>query len=283
MQRLHQEDPSGFLLENGEKIRHIKLPGKIGDGLDCIPSEYSRIYVDGLLDPVRLSQEVLDSLRIKMGQYNYAGQIDQEPVPREGGLFSPEKFKIVRTLPDRIIKVVRSWDKAGTEGGGCNTAGVKMAELANHQYIVLDSIHGQWRAEKREAIILQTAELDGKGTKVVIEQEGGSGGKESAEATVRNLRGFTVEVDHPVGHKEMRAEPFATQVNIGNVYLLEGAWNKEYVEELRLFPRGKFKDQVDASSQAFSSLAKKGRIDYVKMMNQSEKSPDDFLNGIRLP
>lgn len=289
MQRLNENDPCGFLLaedENAGKLRHICLPGELSENVK--PEEYKSIYTDGLLDPVRLSKDVLDTLKIKLGIYNYAGQIEQTPVPMTGGLFLAEKIQIVKTLPERIVRVFRSWDKAGTDGGGCYSAGVKIAELANGTYIVLDSISGQWRAEKREEIILQTAELDGKSVKIVIEQEPGSGGKESAEATVKNLRGFSVYVDRPSGDKALRAEPFATQVNIGNVYLLEGAWNKTYIDELKMFPRGKYKDQVDASSQGFAQLAGKGKLDYKKLMssaasNYIRNNTPKSINGIIIP
>lgn len=291
MQRLHEDDPSGFLLkEDGGagKIRHIKLPGKIDNAVHCLPKEAESIYnPEGYLEPIRLGRDVLDALRVKMGPYNYAGQIDQEPIPQSGGLFSVEKLKITKVLPDRIVETVRSWDKAGTEGGGCNTAGVKMAKLGNGDFIVLDSVFGQWRADKREAMIRQIAEIDGRSVRVVIEQEGGSGGKESAEATVRNLTGFIVKVDRPTGNKAFRAEPFSTQVNIGNVYLLEGPWNQQYIDELKSFPRGRFKDQVDASSQAFAALVGKGRIDYQRMMQKSSviavSKQNSQINGIVLP
>lgn len=284
MQRLHEEDPTGFLLSHeGQNIRHICLPGKIDSVLRPKPESYSAIYEDNLLDPVRLSQPVLDSLWVRMGAYNYAGQIEQSPTPRSGGLFSPEKLKVTSVLPQKLVRVVRSWDKAGTEGGGCNTAGVKMGLLENGEIIVLDSVFGQWRAEKREQVILQNAKLDGKDVRVVIEQEAGSGGKESAEATVRNLRGFSVIVDRPKGDKSTRAEPFATQVNIGNVYLLEGPWNKAYIDELGVFPRGRFKDQVDASSQAFNALVNSSRIDYRRMMAPDDASKPKMVNNILLP
>lgn len=289
MQRLNENDPCGFLLsEQGktERFRHVCLPGKISENVK--PEEYRDIYTDDLLDPIRLNQDVLDTLKVNLGIYNYAGQIEQVPVPMTGGLFLEEKLQIVKSLPDRIVRVVRSWDKAGTEGGGCNSAGIKMAELANGTYIVLDSIFGQWRAERREEIIKQTAELDGRSVKVIIEQEPGSGGKESAESTVKNLRGFSVTVDRPVGDKVMRAEPFATQANIGNVFLLEGAWNKQYKDEIKMFPRGKYKDQVDASSQAFAHLAGKGKIDYRKLMSSAankyaQENKPRTVNGIILP
>jgi predicted phage terminase large subunit-like protein len=92
---------------------------------------------------------------------------------------------------------------------------------------------------------------------VWLEQEPGSGGKDSADASIRNLAGFAVYAERPTGDKAFRADPFSVQVNNGNVQMLRGDWNREYVEELRFFPNGKYKDQVDASSGAFIHLVSK--------------------------
>jgi predicted phage terminase large subunit-like protein len=85
-------------------------------------------------------------------------------------------------------------------------------------------------------------------------QEPGSGGKESAENTIRNLRGFKVFADKVTGSKEVRAEPFAAQVQGGNVSMVAGTWQADYLDEMISFPNGKHRDQVDASSGAFNRL-----------------------------
>jgi predicted phage terminase large subunit-like protein len=88
----------------------------------------------------------------------------------------------------------------------------------------------------------------------VIEQEPGSGGKESAEATIRNLAGFTVIADKVTGSKEVRAEPFAAQVQGGNVSLVAGRWVNNFLDEAEAWPRGRTLDQIDAAAMAFAHL-----------------------------
>jgi predicted phage terminase large subunit-like protein len=153
---------------------------------------------------------------------------------------------------------VRYWDKAGTEGGGAYTAGVLLAKDRHNYVYVADVVRGQWGAPAREAVIRTTAEADRAryGTvRVVVEQEPGSGGKESAEATIRNLSGFAVEADRPTGDKSLRLEPFAAQAAAGNVRLVAGPWVGDYLAELTAFPSGKYRDQADATSGAFNRLA----------------------------
>jgi predicted phage terminase large subunit-like protein len=101
--------------------------------------------------------------------------------------------------------------------------------------------------------------MDGINVMVGIEQEPGSGGKESAQNTARNLAGFISEIVRPSGDKVTRAMPFSAQVNVNNVYLARGEWNNAYMNELTLFPNSKYKDQVDASSGAFTLLTNSGQ------------------------
>ena len=194
-----------------------------------------------------------------MGDYAFAMQYMQEIVPKGGSFFDVSKLLIVNNLDEKeVIRKVRYWDKAGTHQAGCYTVGVKMAMLKNRTYAVLDVVRGQWEASEREKIIRQVAELDGQQVTVFIEQEPGSGGKESAESTIRNLAGFRCIADRPTGDKISRADTLAVQLNAGNVSMLRAEWNNEFKREFEFFPYGKFKDQVDATSGAFNMLVKMG-------------------------
>lgn len=174
----------------------------------------------------------------------------------EDGLIDTSGFKIVGASP-RLAARVRYWDKAGTPGDGAFSCGVLIAKSADGLYYVEDVVRGQWSALQREQKILQTAELDRARGRVVIwtEQEPGSGGKESAEATVRNLAGFEIHAERVTGDKVTRAMPYATQVEAGNVYIVRGEWNKAFIDENAAFPGGTFKDQVDAAAGAFNKVA----------------------------
>jgi predicted phage terminase large subunit-like protein len=260
MQRLSQNDPSGHWLDKQkENIKHICLPGEIRNYEKFLkPVELKKFYDNDLLDKNRLSWKVLKDLETDLGQYGYAGQIGQNPTPPGGGMFKVDRFSIVNTIDrSKIVKTVRYWDKAGTQGGGAYTVGVKMSLLIDGKWIVEDVRRGQWSSELREQIIRDTAVADGIGVVIWVEQEPGSGGKESAENTIRNLSGFSTYAEKPTGDKTSRADPFSVQVNNGSVLLLYGIWNKNYIDELRFFPFSTFKDQTDASSGAFGRLVPK--------------------------
>jgi predicted phage terminase large subunit-like protein len=183
-------------------------------------------------------------------------------------MFKVDRFVMVDRMPPdvSVIKTVRYWDKAGTDPTKeknqepAYTVGVKMSLLANGKYLVSDVVRGRWSAEDREDIILATAQADGKDVEVWTEQEPGSGGKESAEFTVRNLAGFSIRAERPVGNKVARADTFSVQVNRYNVMLLKGEWNQEFKGEFGFFPNSKFKDQVDAGAGAFGKLAVRKQV-----------------------
>lgn len=261
MQRLHQDDPSGHWLDKeGEKVKvkHICLPGEINQFRSKVhPPELISYYKEGLMDPVRLPWSALDELKVKMGDFVYAGQVGQNPVPPGGAMFKVDRFTPVASLPSDVHRMctIRYWDKAGTAGAGAYTAGVKMIALYNGKFIVEDCRRGRWSSEERESVIRDTAVADGSDVIIWIEQEPGSGGKESAEATIRNLAGFVVYAERPTGDKTVRAQSYSVQVNNGNIQILNGDWNKSFVEEHRFFPYGTYKDQVDAAAGAFNKLA----------------------------
>lgn len=261
MQRLHQNDPTGHLLKKTDKkIRHISLPGEIRNYRAQVhPKELIKYYKNDLLDPIRMGWDVLKETEADLGQYGYAGQIGQKPTPPGGGMFKCDHLQLKHSVPAEVhfVKTVRYWDKAGSDGKGAFTAGIKIARLINNTYLIMDVKRGQWATEQRENIIRQTAEADGRGVEIGIEQEPGSGGLESADATIRNLAGFSCFKDCPTGNKPFRADPFSVQVNNGNVSMMVADWNHKYVDELSNFPFSTYADQVDASSGGFHRLVKK--------------------------
>lgn len=275
MQRLHQDDCSASMIEMIKKTQRIEIDdGNIDAPLKlkhiCLPAEKSKdirpkylrkYYKDSLMDVKRLSNSVLNEFRAK-GDYFYASQFMQNPIPEGGGMFKTDR--IVIDIPDmtKMVQIVRFWDKAGTAGGGAFTAGIKLGVDVKKRFWILDVQRGQWSSEVRENNIKQTAEMDGKKVEVGIEQEPGSGGKESAEMTVKNLAGWIVRVDKPSGSgssKQLRAAPFSVQVNMGNVSMVRGDWNAALISELRFWPNSKYKDQGDGCSGAFNMLTSKKR------------------------
>ena len=200
MQRLSQLDPTGHLLsKDKENIKHICIPGEIRQYKEYLkPPELEKYYVDDLMDVNRMPWKVLKDLEADLGQYGYAGQIGQNPVPPGGGMFKVERFSVITEMPSRahIVKTVRYWDKAGTQDGGAYTAGLKMSLLQSGKWVVEDIKRGRWGTDERENIIRYTAEADGKHVIVWIEQEPGPVYEEEliqmADGTQKKLKNIEV-------------------------------------------------------------------------------------------
>jgi predicted phage terminase large subunit-like protein len=121
-------------------------------------------------------------------------------------------------------------------------------------FYVEDLVHGRWTPAARDAVILQTAQLDGRGVEIVIEQEPGSGGLAQVTALIALLAGFKVTGKRSTGDKITRAGPFASQCEAGNVKLVEGPWVKTFIDEICAFPEGAHDDITDSASGAFLVL-----------------------------
>lgn len=265
MQRLHQIDPTGYWLEwkKDRRVKHICLPAEIDKGT-VSPPRCKNFYVKGLLDPHRLGKNDIKVLRDSLGNFGSAAQLDQTPIAAGGNMFevenllTKENWVRAKDLPP-MIKVVRFWDNAATDGSGDETAGPKLGIDANEKLWILDLKVGQWGSAKREAIKLQTAEEDGRFVEIGQEIEGGSSGKDSYRATSRMLAGYKIRGYRAVGSKEIRADTFSRQVNDGNVGMVKAAWNAKLVTQLQYFPAGAHDDIVDGLSGAFTMIFRRRR------------------------
>lgn len=210
------------------------------------------------MNPERFDAGELKAKETEMGILPFLALYQQRPSAPGGDMFRREWLEIVAGLPGGEVAAVRYWDKAGTAGGsGAYSVGVLMVRVDGTFYVD-HVIMGRWGSAEREQIIRQTAASDfarfGYDVETVVEQEPGSGGKESAENTIRSLAGYRAAADRVTGDKVLRAEPFAAQASVGRVKLVAGEWNRDYLDILTAFPGGAIKDAVDASSGAFARL-----------------------------
>lgn len=246
MQRLHEEDLSGWLLGggNGEAWEHLCLSAIREDGTALWPEKH---------DIATLQQME------KAAPYMFAGQYRQRPAPPDGGLFKPDGIEIIKALPSAGIRWLRGWDLASTAADGDYTVGAKVGVHEDGRVFVGHIVRGQYGAHERDNIMLQTAQADGRSVKISIPQDPGQAGKSQVLYLTRKLAGFSVSSSPESGDKITRAEPFAAQVNAGNVVLIDdGTWDVQaLLGEMRLFPNGRHDDQIDALSRAFNELLMK--------------------------
>lgn len=267
MQRLHEADVSGTILNLKLPYVHLCLP------MEYDPARHCRTYVNGelffedprsidgeLLFPERFPRKALARLRLVKGEYAYAGQFQQAPAPREGGMFKVERIVLCDTVPAGAERC-RGWDIAGsTRKTSPYTVGFLMAE---HEGVIYFEDVKRERAEIYEAeqLIVGTARDDGLSVVQDIPQDPGSAGKSQKSHLSRKLHGLDFHFSPETGKKEDRAIPLASQVNAGNCRMVRGKWNAELMAEMRTFPGSMYKDQVDAGSRAYARIAKTANYD----------------------
>jgi predicted phage terminase large subunit-like protein len=183
----------------------------------------------------------------------WAALYQQRPTPLDGDLFKPDLIQIVDAIPANVTRWVRAWDLASSINGDW-TVGVKMGILNDGRFVIGDIVRFRGLPHEVEASIRNTAARDGKSVRISIPQDPGQAGKAQVAAFGRLLNGYRLTTSPETGDKITRAEPYAAQVNVGNVLMLRAGWNDPYISELRVFPNGTYDDQIDSSSRAFAEV-----------------------------
>ena len=277
MTRWHVDDVLGRMLERfGDELRVLRYSAlaettswrwrkvlTVGEDGRCRFGWKEQLVRKGdPLFPEHKPLPFLNERRELLPQASWEALYQQHPIIVGGGQLPIEKL---RTLPyfdrSKVGASVRYWDKACTDNSedAAYTAGVLMHRMTDGTFVIAHIARGRWSVLERERCIKMLAEYDSKicaSYCVWIEQEPGSGGKESAENTIRNLPGHRVHADKVTGSKKARAEPFVAQVQGGNVFLVAGDWVQPFVDECEVWPSGKYNDQVDAAAGAFNKLTK---------------------------
>lgn len=264
MQRLHVEDLAGKLSrgDSGEHYDVISIPALHGGQRDEDELIKDILYPKGsfrdgnefALWPAKHSKEKLLSME-KANTYVFAGQYRQRPAPLSGGFFKPDLMPILEVAPLGIRRHTRGWDFAASEMKGDWTAGVLVAMQTNGRPIILDVKRDQAGPDKVVALLKTTANNDkASRTEQSIPQDPGQAGVAQVSSLGKHLAGCKFHSSTESGDKSTRAAEIASQINVGNVDLLAGSWNKEFIEELKLYPNGSYDDQVDGLSRAYNRM-----------------------------
>jgi predicted phage terminase large subunit-like protein len=241
------------------------------------PSE-DRLFIPAKLkDNPFLDQTQYQKALEKLDDVTKAQLLDGDwDVRAEGALMQREWFEIVEYVPQpregtlgaTMMPAIRAWDIAASEKSAKKrdpdyTVGVLMRRSGDIVYIH-DVIRKQIGPGDIVPLIVSTADIDGKRIRIEIERQPGGAGKILAQNIVTRLRGYMANSDLATGDKVTRAMPFISQAKVGNVKLLKGRWNKEFLNEMVAFPTGSHDDQIDAVSTGFSKLTTWGPLPNIR-------------------
>lgn len=235
-----------FLVEGKEHGR-IFIPSKLTDNPGIDPDSYRAVLAE--LDPI-------ERKRLEFGDW-WATTL--------GSMFDRTSFITLEPneMPSfsKNASLVRFWDLAATEPTPSNpdpdwTVGC-LAAFENGIFYIIDIRRIRAKGDKIESFIRQTAIEDGPEIPIRMEQEPGSAGKNLLDQYARYvLQGYDFTGQRATGDKQTRAKPLSAAVANGNVRLLEGAWNTDFIDEMSAFPEANVHDdQVDAAVHAFNHCA----------------------------
>jgi predicted phage terminase large subunit-like protein len=257
MQRLHEADLTGVLLSRNLGFTHLMIPMEFEPERRCetaIGWKDPRTEAGELMDPVRMPRDAVERLK-SVSSYAWAGQYQQRPSPREGGLFRRGWFEIVGA-PPVVAQRARAWDLAASTGTSADwTVGVRMARDHAGLFYVEHVERFRGTPAEVERAILNCAATDPPGTAIRLPQDPGQAGKAQAQTLVGKLAGYDVKATPVTGSRGGGAPPAASQAEAGNVKLVSALWNEAFLEELCSFPAATHDDQVDAFADALNALA----------------------------
>lgn len=268
MQRLHENDLTGYLLAKEQGYEHLCIPMRHEPShphktKTSITFTDPRTYDGEVLFPDMMDDTILGHYENDMGSYSVAGQLQQRPAPRDSGMFKREWFEIVDKVPDKIRHKVRHWDLAASEKRTGNdpdwTVGLKLVLDDKGVFYIVDIVRFRESAQYVEESIKSSAEQDGKSTIISLPIDPGQAGVMQSQYLVKQLAGFyanKVVSQRESGSKITRANPVEAQAEAGNIKLVRAHWNDSFLNEVEVFPNGRYDDQVDSLSGAFGVLVK---------------------------
>lgn len=208
-----------------------------------------------ILNSERFDKQALEGLKKSMGSVQYAGQFQQTPAPAEGVIFKREWLQnFYKTAPS--TQDIQSWDMAFTKSeGSAKVAGFVMGRQGSGIYIK-DLVNDKMSFTES---VTAVRTLSGKWPKArakVVENK--ANGYAVVDLLKKEIPGM-VEFN-PRGSKEERAISVTPYFEAGNIYLPDPAthpWVEDLIRDLLIFPKGTYKDTVDALVQGILYLMDK--------------------------
>lgn len=246
MQRLHEQDPTGYLLgKAGLNIKHICIPAEISP--DVKPESLRANYIDGLFDVKRKPRERLNMEKIELGSYGYAGQMQQRPAPAEGGIIKKEWFHIVNEPPQRAPGRVFHFqlDTAYTEDTENDPTGIA-GYYVDGNYIYITNAQSVWKEFPELCRWLPPFARENFYTdQSMINVEPKATGK-SLVQTIRDGTALNIsESKAPKEDKSTRLHIVSPKIEAGRIRLHAGGWNESFISQLTAFPNAAHDEYVD--------------------------------------
>lgn len=257
MQRLHERDTAGIILSRQLGYEHLMLPMRFEPErrcATCIGFTDPRTEDGELLFPERFSEAQVSEMERTMGSFATAGQLQQRPMPRGGGLFKSDWIQHWDKLPERFDAAVISWDMTFKESATSDFVVGQVWGRKDGAFYLVDQFRGRWDFVKSLEQFVAAARKYPRITRKLIEDK--ANGPAIISALKRKVTGIIPIT--PKESKEARANAVTTLWEARNVYLPPPdryPWvAQDFIPELLAFPSGAHDDTIDAMSQALNDL-----------------------------
>lgn len=258
MQRLNEKDVSGVILSMGLPYVHLCIPMRYESAYKCRTSigwEDPRTVDGELMFPERFGETQVKELEATLGSYGAAGQLQQRPSPRGGGMILTAWFKHYSVVPglefrfitaDTAQKTAEQNDFSVFQCWGRSTTG---------QAVKLDQIRGKWEAPEllvhARAFWLKHQSINkGSQLRAMYVED-----KVSGTGLIQTLRREGIPVIPVQRNKDKisRAYDAAPFIESGNVLLpIDAPWLSDFMAECESFPAGAHDDQLDPMFDAIT-------------------------------
>jgi len=246
MQRLHEEDLTGHLLEDGG-WKHICLPARAieEERIQLGPREFFTRKPGDLLQPDREGEAALAALERSMGSDAFSAQYQQQPVPAGGVIIKRPWIRTYDQVPDGG-QVVQSWDTASKDGLFNDYSVCVTARVVGNRVYLLDVHRAKLDFPELKAATLRLAK-EWRSNAILIE-DAASGTQLLQALWAEAPSGVPTPIrTKATADKVMRFAGQSHRVEAGDLLLpREAPWLASFLHELLGFPRVKFDDQADA-------------------------------------
>ena len=275
MQRLHQNDPTGYLLKEKAEMgwTHLELPAEAPKKTIVVfpLSKREVVREEGdVLWPEREPQSVLDDMKVALGAYAYAGQYSQRPSPLDGGLVKREWWRRYAHRPVSFNHMIMSVDAAFKDSDTSSFVAIHVWGLLGVDKYLVDRVHQRMSFTATISHIrtlrARWPEIDGY---LIEDKANGSAIMDTLKNTISGL--IPVE---PEGSKIARAMAVSPQIQAGNVFLPEGKDGDEVIEEWSFMPNCEDWDDIDATSQALRYFKKMEGLNTEDLMQMADLIPE---------
>lgn len=299
MQRLHAKDISGHILASSNGWEHICIPAE----WDGVPRKTSlgnydpRTKEGDLICPERFGRKEIEQLKVSLGSYGTAGQLQQRPAPSGGGILKTENFRLwpnSKPIPD-LFFIVQSYDTAFTEKTsgdptGCCVWGIFEYEN-KRQVLLLDCWNEHLPYPKLKQRVMDDWQAKYGGEKnnlmkpsrkpdVILVEAKGSG-----QSLLQDLRTSNIPaVPYNPGRadKITRAHMTTPLLETEIFWVLESAknpgkprtWVAPFITQLEQFPAGEHDEMVDCFTQAVIYLRDIGQLEFAVVPDEDPEEID---------